>query len=184
MSTALPAFDHRRASQAVIERSRLPWIVMLLLTAVLLTGCGYSHKTLYPEGVSSVQVKMFGNRTFYRGAEFDLTEALVKEIELRTPYKVVSDSAADTVLEGTIVAINQTRLSRRRDGGLPLEMEMQILVDFTWRNLRTGQVMADRKGLAVVGRYVPPAGETLSAGQHEAIEKLASRIVGEMAGQW
>lgn len=174
----LPAFSGagllRRATAAI----------MLMLTLAFVGGCGYSSKTIYPTEVSSVQVKMFGNRTFYRGTEFELTEALVKEIELRTPYKVVSDAAADTVLEGTIVSITQTQLSRRRNGGLPQEMEMQFLVDFTWRNLRTGQVMADRKGLAVVGRYVPPAGETLSAGQHEAIQKLASQIVWEMSGQW
>lgn len=159
-------------------------LLVLALAALALTGCGYSHETVYPKDVTSVQVKMFGNRTFYRGVEFDLTEALVKEIELRTPYKVISSDGADTVLEGTVVHINQTQLSRRKLGGLPQEVELQMIVDYTWRNLRTGQTLSDRKGLAVVGRYVPPVDETLHHGQQEAISKMATTIVSAMAGQW
>lgn len=164
-------------------------VLMLAALALLagllsLAGCGYSHQTVYPQEVRSVQVKMFGNRTFYRGVEFDLTEALVKEIELRTPYKAVSATSADTLLEGTIVNISQQMISRRRHGGLPQEMEIQMLVDYTWRNARTGEILADRKGLAVVGRYVPALGEPLPQGQNEAVQKMATQIVSTMAGNW
>ena len=166
-------------------RLRGLWMVVLMVAALLgLGGCGYTHKTIYPTDISSVKVGILNNRTFYRGVEFDLTEALIKEIELRTPYKVISSDAADTVLEGTIVNISQHLLSRRRDGGLPQELEVQLMVDFTWRNVRTGQILADRKGLAVVGRYVPPVGETLTLGQNEAVAKMATQIVSSMSGQW
>lgn len=159
-------------------------VLLLVCLVASATGCGYSHKTVFPDDVQSVQVKMFGNRTFYRGFEFSLTEAVIKEIELRTPYKVVSNDAADTRLEGNIVGVKQVSLSRRRDSGLPEEMEMQVIVDFVWRNQRTGKIMTDRKGLAVVGRYVPPLNETLSAGEREAVQKMASQIVSSMAGNW
>lgn len=164
-------------------RSGLVVLLLAVLVAVV-PGCGYTSKTVYPTNVSSVQVKMFKNRTFYRGVEFDLTEALVKEIELRTPYKVVSSDAADTLLTGTVVGINQVQLSRRPDSGLPQEMEMQVMVDFVWRNQRTGKIITDRKGLLVVGRYIPPVKETLSSGEHEAMQKMATNIVSAMAGQW
>ena len=159
-------------------------VLLLSCFVVTTTGCGYTHKTTFPQDVQSVQVKMFGNRTFYRGFEFALTEAIIKEIELRTPYKVVSNDAADTRLQGSIVGINQVSLSRRRDSSLPEEMEIQMMVDFSWRNQRTGKVMTDRKGLLVVGRYVPPLKETLSAGEREAVQKMASQIVASMAGNW
>lgn len=172
-----------------MSRTRSPMLMLGLLALFALfvgsvTGCGYSAKTNFPTDVQSVQVKMFGNRSFYRGVEFDLTEALVKEIELRSPYKVVSNAAADTLMEGTVVGVNQIRLSRRREGGLPQEMEVQILVDFVWRNQRTGKIITDRKGLTVIGRYVPAAEETRSAGQHEAVQKMATQIVSAMAAQW
>lgn len=167
-----------------LARSPMLVVMVLVLAAAGLAGCGYTTKTNFPTDVQSVQVKMFGNRSFYRGVEFDLTEAVVKEIELRTPYKVVSNAAADTLLEGTVVGVSQVRLSRRREGGLPQEMEVQIMVDFVWRNQRTGRIITDRKGLTVVGRYVPAARETLAAGEHEAVQKMAAQIVSSMAGQW
>lgn len=163
------------------------WVGVVLIGVVAmvgLSGCGYTSQTLYPKDVQSVQVDIFANRTFYRGAEFDLTEALSKQIELKTPYKVVSGRRADTLLEGTIVAINQRLLSRRHDGGLPQQLEMQVIVDFTWRNLRTGKVITDRKGLMAVGRYVPPVGQVQATGQHEAMQAMADRIVAALAEQW
>lgn len=156
----------------------------LVLLTLLVTGCGYAAKPVYPQDVQSVQVPIFQNRSFYRGLEFDLTEALIKEIELRTPYKVVSHASADTVLEGTIVAVNQHRLSRRPAGGLAQELEMQLVVDVSWRNLRTGQVVMDRKGLVVVGRYIPPMGQTYQSGQAETAQKMATQIVSAMGSQW
>jgi hypothetical protein len=159
------------------------WLV-LLMAMLCLTGCGYSHKTLYPADVNSVRVDIFNNRTFYRGMEFDLTEALIKEIELRTPYKAISTDGADTVLEGTIVNVSQHLLSRRRRGGLPQEMEIQLMVDFTWRNIRTGQILADRKGFVVVGRYLSPLGESLPVGQQEVAQKMAVQIVSSLAEPW
>lgn len=175
-----------KAGESMLGRSArqmTAWLV-LLMAMVCLTGCGYSHKTLYPTDVSSVQVNIFNNRTFYRGMEFDLTEAVIKEIELRTPYKAISTDGADTVLEGTIVNVSQHLLSRRRRGGLPQEMEIQMMVDFTWRNVRTGKVLADRKGLAVVGRYLPPLGESLPVGQQEIAQKMAVQIVSTLAEPW
>jgi hypothetical protein len=89
--------------------------------AVGLGGCdqttqngllGYHAEELFPEQYQTVAVDIFDNRTFFQGVEFDLTEALVKEIELRTPYKVVANDRADTVITGTIHTVRQLSLSR------------------------------------------------------------------------
>ena len=53
----------------------------------------------------TVSVPIFDNQSFYQDVEFDLTEALVKEIELRTPYKVTGADRADTILQGEIVSV-------------------------------------------------------------------------------
>lgn len=170
--------NHQRMSASLVP------MLGLMLFALCIAGCGYTHKTVFPTDVRSVQVSMFENRTFYRGLEFDLTEALIKEIELRTPYKAVSNDAADTTLKGTIINVKQVVASRRRSGGLPQEMELQVTVDFIWRNQRTGKIITDRQGLMVAGRYLPALGETLSAGEHETAQKLATQIVSAMAEQW
>jgi hypothetical protein len=161
-------------------------LLVLLATATALPSCGYSHKELYPADVRTIAVPIFANRTFYQGAEFDLTEALTKEIETRTPYKVVREANADSALTGTITSIEQTRLSRVREGGVPQEMEFRVAVNFEWKNLRTGKVLRERRGFTSVGRYVPtrPVSETYFTGQHDAAQLTAERIVSEMRGDW
>jgi hypothetical protein len=161
-------------------------LLLLLISALLPAGCGYSTHEVFPEDVRTVAVPIFGNRTFYQGLEFTLTEAIIKDIELRTPYKVVAEAGADTLLQGTITAVEQSRLSRRRDVALPQEMELRIVVNFEWKNVRSGRVLRDRKGFEAVGRYVPtsPVGERIETGEEDAAQRLAHEIVAVMRGDW
>lgn len=158
------------------------FIASLLLAGVGLGGCGYDHEPLYPEDVSTVAVNIFGNRSFYRGAEFSLTEAIVKQIEWRTPYKVVDRSRADTIISGKITEITQRSLSRRRQGGLPQDVEYRMVVDFQWKDLRSGQVLRKRDGMEIVAPFAPAVqvGEQLSMGQDRAVQRVAETVVSVM----
>ena len=73
---------------------------------------------------------MFDNRTFWRNMEYDLTDALAKRIEARTPYKIVSDQdSADTVMTGQITSVSQGVLMTDRDTGNSVE-HLQTLQAF------------------------------------------------------
>jgi len=166
--------------------TRAGLILVLAFFFVALSGCGYAHKSTYPTGIRSVAVPIFKNKSFYQGAEFDVTEAVIKEIETRTPYKVVAEAGADTILEGTIVSIDQTRTARRREGGVPEELEFRVAVSYEWKNMQTGQVIRSRQGQEVIGRYIPsrPVSETYFTGQHEAAERIAQYVVSAMRADW
>ncbi len=160
----------------------------LLMALVLLssTGCGYSTKEIYPADVRSVAVPIFNNRSFYRGAERDLTEAIIKEIELRTPYKVANGPTADTQITGTILDVRQRQIARRRPGNVPEQIEVSIIVDWTWKNQRTGETIRTRQGFESVGRYRPtqPIGEPYEIAQHDAVQRMAADIVSTMRADW
>ncbi|MCC6581760.1 MAG: LptE family protein [Phycisphaeraceae bacterium] len=166
-------------------RVRGIWMViaMALLTAI---GCGYTQKDLYPADVRTVAVPIFKNRTFHKGLEFDLTEALIKEIELRTPYKVVPQEAADTILDGRIDSATTSQLSRTSVGAVTQETELRIVVTLEWKNLRTGQILRRRDGLEAVGRTVStrPIGEPVEVGQHQAVQNMANMIVNLLRADW
>ncbi len=170
----------------LFSRSSIVWVCLLVLAASL-PGCGYASKPLYP-AVQSVAVPIFANSNpqLYRDVEFDLNEALIKEIELRTPYKVVAGPAAETLLQGTITGVEQRRLSVTRTGGLPQEMELVLTVNLTWRDQKTGRVLRDRQGMEIVGRYTPaqPVSQTLATAQHQAVEQMARQIVDLMREDW
>jgi hypothetical protein len=103
---------------------------------------GYTTQPNYRPGIHTVRVPIFYNRTYFRGLEFQLTEAVIHEIESKTPYKVVScNQAADTELTGTILSytkglLNVNNVNEQRD------VEITLAVEFTWRDLRTGEALS------------------------------------------
>lgn len=164
------------------------WQVTLCLLLALgwLSGCGYSTRELFPEQYRTVAVPIFENRTFYRDVEFELSEALIKAIELRTPYKVVSPAQADTLLEGVVVSVTQQQIHRTRSAGLPEVMEVRVSVDFRWKDLASGQIIRDRSGFVAVGQYRPtrPVGETVAEALHQVVDSLAAEIVSTLRADW
>src|SRR5690606_18398285 len=88
---------------------RLLLIAPVLLTA-LIGGCasdptnGYAFASAYDQSVRTVAVPIFGNPTFEHGIEFQLTEAIVKEIHRSTPWRVVDREQAQTELAGAMTS--------------------------------------------------------------------------------
>jgi outer membrane lipopolysaccharide assembly protein LptE/RlpB len=159
--------------------------VLASAAAGLAGGCGYSFQSLYPENVRTVSVPMWhrGRDVYRRGLEMRLTEALVKQIELRTPYKVTHRAAdPDTELTGTITRVEQSVLSRNPDTGRPRELELTVTVSFAWRDLRSGETIVERSNFPVTGRYIThaPFSEDFFQGSEDVINRLARRIVEEM----
>jgi lipopolysaccharide assembly LptE-like protein len=161
-------------------------VMSAVLCLAILPGCGYSSKELFPAEYLTVATPIFENRTFYRGVEFELAEAVTKQVQSRTPYRVVSPGMAQTILEGTITSIEQSQLSRRRPGGVPQEIELTVTVDFTWKDLGSGDVIRGRRGFVAVGRYIPTAGvgEPFEVAQRQAVQRLARDIVSTMQSDW
>jgi len=174
-------------------------VMVSLLTAalLLLAGCahheeadarprsgGYHWGLKYPEGIHTVAVPIFTTKDFHRGVEFQLTDALVKQIEAFTPYKVVDRDKADTLLEGEIVSITPMVQSYSAQTNTPQEMEYQLTVNFTWKEIRTGRVLVRRTNYRQTTVYYPTLGEASYVGSQTATEKLAASIVHEMEAPW
>src|SRR6266481_1806454 len=80
-----------------------------LVAIVMLAGGGcagyrFGAASLYPPDIQTVYVPVFESNSFRRNLGEWLTEAVCKEIELKTPYKVVGTPNADSVLTGKITS--------------------------------------------------------------------------------
>ncbi len=159
--------------------------VILLGLGCILGGCGYATKELFPEQYQTVASTIFNNRTFYRQVEFGLAEAVKKQIEARTPYKIVNPMHADTIIQGTITDIDQGLISRVNPGAIPEQVEITIKADFEWKDLRTGKVIMNRRGFSATGWYAPttPVSEPYTLAQHQLVEQLAQGIVSSMRSE-
>lgn len=138
-------------------RTRSGFAVAGVVVLASLVGCqnasvfGYKlgTKALYDDNVRSVYVPVFTNRTFqttpYRGMEVDITQAVVREIESKTPFKVISDpDRADTELLGVIVGLDKAILNKNQQN-LIREGELVVTVDVLWRDLRDGRILSSPK---------------------------------------
>ncbi len=147
---------------------------------------GYAALSPFPRGVTSVTVEIFENHTFERDVEFELADALVKEIEARTPYKVTAATRADTILTGRIRNVERDQLSKSQLTGLSEEVVLSVTIDFEWRDLRTGESLIQRQAFTGHGLFVPsrPTGEPIELGQFAAVQRLARDVVAEMRADW
>lgn len=164
----------------------------IIIGALLLplAGCGYKMhsdyhwQSLYRQDVRTVAVPIFQSTSYQRGVEFQLTKALVNQLELHTPYKVVPRERADTILEGEIVEVKVDTLSNDTHAAIPQEQLLDVTVNFVWKDLRTGRILAERRGFEQTASYFPTLGEGRATGTQDATEKLALAIVQEMQMDW
>lgn len=152
-------------------------------------GCaevaGYSDESLFPQEVSSICLEMFDNRTFRRGVEYELSDALSKRIEVDTPYKVVSDAdLADSVLHGQIVSIAESVLTTEREIGQALEKEVEVQAVVSWKNLKTGRLLIDNRTVTAAASYSTFQNQDFSYASAVAANKLAQKIVELMENNW
>jgi hypothetical protein len=159
-----------------------------LLTSGL-TGCaapgGYSNQSLYPQDIRSVRLEMFDNRSFRRGVEYTLSDALAKRIEATTPYKIVSSAdRADSVMSGQLLSISESSLSTERELARPLEKEVVLTATVNWKNLNTGQLMINSRTVTAAASYSDFQNQDFTYASALAANKLAQNIVELMETTW
>lgn len=163
------------------------------MSLLLLTGCaadptqGYAFTSSHDATVRTVAVPIFANPTYAHGLEVELTDAIIKEIQAKTPWRVVPEgSGANTTLSGTLSDSRLRRLSTGPFTGMPQELSVELSVDFDWKDARTGKTIVSRRNFIASEAFVPasPANERLEKGQHAAIQRMAHDIVAEMRSSW
>jgi len=173
---------------------RASMAAVALLSCLLLGGCaGYrmGTATLYPPDIHTVYVPMFESDSFRRNLGERLTEAVVKEIESKTTFKVVNSPNADSILTGRLT--NETKRllieGPTREGR---ELQLDFRVDVNWID-RKGEVVQPMQSVAVpssivsVGQtsdIVPEVGQSIATGQQQAIQRVAEQIVSLMEAPW
>ena len=116
--------------------------------------------------------------------EFQLTEALVKRIEMDTPYRCGNRRKADALLTGEILRVQNRTLGDDFDTDLPREIGSTTVVRFRLRDMRTGEILTDRPRFVYQTSYIPPVGETFSQAMIRTMNGLAEAMVEAMESDW
>lgn len=192
-----------KATKPIPRRVATALVASTLPALTALTGCGgyttgggaglgvdrespggYTHGSLYRQDIRTVAVPIFTSKSYFRGVEFQLSTALVQQIESTTPYKVVPAERADTILEGQIVDIGINTVSNDSRTAIPQEQLYRVAVNFVWKDLRSGRVLVERRNFEQTSTFYPTLAEGRWTGSQVAAEQLARGIVQELQADW
>jgi hypothetical protein len=176
------------------EASRLAsaWLVLVAVCLPICIGCaGYQigQQTLYRNDVRTVHVPVFESDSFRRNLGERLTEAVIKEIELKTPYKVVSASQADSVLLGRIVSEAKGVVAEDANDN-PRVIQADMIAQIEWRH-RGGEILGTNSAVLphafqvyASNHLIPEGGQSIATSHQAAIDDLARHIVAQMELPW
>jgi len=150
----------------------------------LLTGCGYSTKRPFRTDIRTVHVDMLQSREFRRELEMRLTEAIIKRIEMDTPYRIAPKNTADASLTGEILSVKNQVFGDDLDTGRPREIGSTVVIRFRFQDLRSGDILVERPRFVYQTSYIPPVGETFTTGMTRALDGMAEQIVETMETDW
>ena len=84
-------------------------ISCILIVTLTLTACGYhtaGHSTRLPQGINSIAVPAFENKTHTYRIEQTLTSAVLRELVTRTKYQILpaDNGSADAILRAEVLS--------------------------------------------------------------------------------
>ena len=191
------AWWSRRSGSASPRRvSRVTLGAWAAIAAVALVGgaCApyqFGARALFRDDIRTVHVPIARNDTFRHDLGPRLTEAVVRQIELRTPYKVTGDPNADSTLRLRIIQQGKSVLTEASSDD-PRALDAVVGVSVDWIDRRGGPLLRDQWALETAqatqviqsSRFVPEAGQSIQTAMQETIDDLADRIVSQMESRW
>ena len=163
----------------------LGWIACLAIAAC--SGAkGWKAGSTLPGKYRSIAVPVFQNASYDRQVGYQLTEALQKRLQQSSPYAIVGEGTADTVLRGKVTRVDLKQISQSLGTGLTEELGCTVTIDWEWIDMRTGKPIIARNGFASSGMAVAsrPQAEPLDLARYQAVQRLADDIVANMQADW
>lgn len=162
-------------------------LLTLALLAWAVSGCQAYHfgaPTLHNCSIRSVYVPMIESDSYRRFPGPRLTEAVIKQIELDTPFVIAAPESADSFLVAKINRDTKTVQAETINDD-PRVLKAGIQVEVTWTD-RNGNPLSQRRLIKITQDvdFIPEAGQSLTTAHQEVINRIARDIVNQMETPW
>ena len=158
-------------------------LACIIALFALISGCGYTTKSLISRKINSIYIPIFENDTFRRGLEFDLTNALKDEIMSNTKLRILQKDSADTILTGRIMDVKEGMLSSNVEDNI-VESRVTISVYIKLVDRRTGRTLVVEKDLKQSAEFIVKRGENIKTASQESLVLLAKEIIFHLEEKW
>ena len=167
---------------------------LTLACLAALTGCAtyqVGASTLYPTDITTVYVPIIRSTSFRHNLGEMLTEAVCKEIQSKTPYKIADADSADSILSVELVSdTKRIIIESPTDEGRDIEWQMVAMVSWVDRRgelLRQGSPIPIPNSFTQISQtanIVPEVGSSIITAEMESMHRLAEQIVSLMEAPW
>lgn len=158
--------------------------VVILASLIMLSGCGYySFKGALPSHIQSVAIPIFIDKSSYPGMQEKVTDTVTEAFVSDNSLKVVDESKADIILNGTIQSVTQ-KAAAIKAGETVSEYQMHVSVKIVSEDIKKSKKLYEK----VFRQYGIMSS---SAGQDEkdkaiddAIQLITEDIINTTLGGW
>lgn len=159
---------------------------ILLVTASQMGCAGYhlGNQFLYRGDIRTVHVMMFESDSNRRYLGQRLTEAIIKEVQQRTPLTITDPQITDSLIRGRIIRdTKQVEGENRFDE--PRALEVGWIVEIDWVD-RIGTPLMERQTIRVTENdvFIPEGGQSLTTSQQAIVERISRQVVSQMQTPW
>jgi len=176
----------------------LSFCFCVFVSLCLVSGCGYTTKTILPDNIKTIHVETFKNNIditkevdakdkyeVYRpNLEVDLRDVIVNRIFLDGNLKMAGKDSADAVLEGEIVQYRKDPL--RYQNEVVQEYRISIMCDVKLVNQKDLKILFEENNITGDTTYFTTGTlqKTETSALNDAMSDLARRIVNKIVENW
>jgi hypothetical protein len=147
-------------------------------------GCGaYSFSSSGAAHIKTIAIPIFEDRTSEFGIRETLTSAVIEEFTRDNTLKITERRNADSVLEGTILRVDDRAGAFARDETVQ-DVKVFVTVQITYQDMVKRKTIWE-ENITQWGTFDPDLGtQSRETGINEAIEKIASDILNKSVSSW
>ncbi len=166
--------------------------ILILVGMLTLPGCGYTNKTVLPKNIKTIYVETVKNKipieevyAYQPGLEMDITNAVIRRIQIDGNLKVTTQDQADAILKTDLVAYEQEGLRFNQLESVE-EYRLFIVVAIKLIHAKTGEVIWEEPYMSGDNEYYVSDVHSVAeqAASQKAVERLAHNIVDRIVEDW
>lgn len=175
------------------------FIFLILGVSLLVSGCGYTTRSLIAEQYRTIHIDPFGNqiditrdtdvarkyKIYKPGIETSLTRAVVSKYLFDGNLRPVEKGTADLVLHAEVIEFRRDPL-RYTDNDEVEEYRLNLVISMTLYDTRAEKLLWEEKGFTGDTTYftLGPSAKSEDIAINDAVNDLARRIVERTVEQW
>ncbi len=159
---------------------------------MVFSGCGYTRKTVLPRNIKTIYVETVKNKldpetlyAYQQGLEMDITNAIIRRLQVDGTLKVVEQKQADAILKTNLIRLDQEGLRFNSLEGVA-QYRLFILVGLKLVDAKTEELIWEEPNFSGETEYYVT--QVTSIGEQQAavgaVERLAYNIADRITEDW